>query len=251
MSGSLRSTVGPVDDRKLAGLIEPVVAAAGMDLESVRMTVAGRRRLLRVIVDSDHGVSLDDAADVSREVSAMLDAGNVLGDVPYTLEVSSPGVDRPLTEPRHWLRARGRLVRVKVAGEGSVEGRLLTADADGVTLGTVLNGRASGERRFSYADMGAGSVQVEFGRIPDAELDDFTVVPRGDAPPYPPVSDHAGLIAKTAIASGPPGRTAVPKGDDTQDLPQEDDNPYPPGRPELDDTVFDNDTDLGAGGDGH
>jgi len=174
MPGSLRSTAGPVDDRKLAGLIEPVVAAAGMDLESVRMTVAGKRRLLRVVVDSDHGVSLDDAADISREVSAVLDASNTLGEVPYTLEVSSPGVDRPLTEPRHWRRARGRLVRVKVAGEGSVEGRLLTADAGGVTLGTVLNGRAGGERRFSYADMGAGSVQVEFGRIPDAEPDDFS-----------------------------------------------------------------------------
>jgi ribosome maturation factor RimP len=191
MPGNLRSAAGPVDDRKLAGLIKPVVAAAGLDLESVRMTAAGKRRLLRVVVDSDQGVSLDRAADVSREVSAALDASNALGDVPYTLEVSSPGVDRPLTEPRHWRRARGRLVRVKVAGEGSVEGRLLAADADGVTLGLP-----GGERRFPYADVGAGSVQVEFGRIPDAELDDF--------------SD-----------------------------------------PERDDAVFDNDTDLGAGGDGH
>ena len=87
------------------------------------------------MVDSDHGVSLDEAADVSRDVSALLDASNALGDVPYTLEVSSPGVDRPLTEPRHWRRARGRLVRVKVTGEGPVEGRVLAADADGVTLG--------------------------------------------------------------------------------------------------------------------
>jgi ribosome maturation factor RimP len=174
MPGSLRSTVSPVDDRKLAGLIEPVVAAVGMDLESVRMTVAGKRRLLRIVVDSDQGVSLDDAAEVSRDISAVLDASQALGEVPYTLEVSSPGVDRPLTEPKHWRRARGRLVRVKVAGEGSVEGRLLAADADGVTLDTVLNGRANGERRFPYADMGAGSVQIEFGRIPDAELDDFS-----------------------------------------------------------------------------
>jgi ribosome maturation factor RimP len=169
MPGGLRSTAGPADDRKLAGLIEPVVSAAGLDLESVRVSVAGRRRLLRVVVDSDHGVSLDDAADVSRDVSALLDASNVLGDVPYTLEVSSPGVDRPLTEPRHWRRARGRLVRVKVTGEGPVEGRVLAADADGVTLGLP-----GGERRFPYGDMGAGSVQVEFGRIPDAELDDFS-----------------------------------------------------------------------------
>jgi ribosome maturation factor RimP len=168
MPGGSRPAAGPVDDRRLAGLIRPVVAAAGMDLESVRMTVAGKRRLLRVVVDSDHGVSLDDAADVSREVSALLDASNVLGEVAYTLEVSSPGVDRPLTEPRHWRRARGRLVRVKVAGEGSVEGRVLAADTDGVTLDLP-----GGERRFPHADMGAGSVQVEFGRIPDAELDDL------------------------------------------------------------------------------
>jgi len=184
MPGGLRSTAGPVDDRKLAGLIEPAVTAAGMDLESVRMTVAGRRRLLRIVVDSDHGVSLDDAADVSRDISALLDAGNVLGDVPYTLEVSSPGVDRPLTEPRHWRRARGRLVRVKVTGEGSVEGRVLAADADGVTLGL-----AGGERRFAYADMGAGSVQVEFGRIPDAELDDFSDPELDDAVPTEDTED--------------------------------------------------------------
>ena len=191
MSSGLRSTAGPVDDRKLAGLIEPVLAAAGLDLESVRVTVAGRRRLLRVVVDSDHGVSLDDAADVSREVSAVLDSSDALGDVPYTLEVSSPGVDRPLTEPRHWRRARGRLVTVKVTGEGAVEGRVLAADADGVTLD--LAGRM---RQLGYGELGAGSVQIEFGRIPDAELEEF--------------SD-----------------------------------------PDLDDTVVDNNTDLGAGGDGH
>jgi ribosome maturation factor RimP len=169
MPGSLRSAAGKVDDRKLAVLIEPVVAAAGMDLESVRLTVAGKRRKLAIIVDSDSGISLDDTAEVSREISALLDANNALGEVPYTLEVSSPGIDRPLTEPRHWRRARGRLVRVKVAQEGAVEGRILAADADGVTLGL-----AAGERRFPYANMGAGSVQVEFGRIPDAELDDFS-----------------------------------------------------------------------------
>src|SRR5580698_8681395 len=187
MPGGLRSTAGPVDDRKLAGLIEPVAAAAGLDLESVRMSVAGKRRLLRIVVDSDHGVSLDDAANVSRDVSALLDASNALGDVPYTLEVSSPGVDRPLTEPRHWRRARGRLVRVKVAGEGPGEGRGLAADADGVTLGL-----AGGERRFPYVDMGAGSVQVEFGRIPDAELDDFSDPEFDDAVPQSTVLDNNG-----------------------------------------------------------
>ena len=167
MPGGSRSAVGPVNDKRLAELIEPVTAAAGLDLESVRMSVAGKRRLLRIVVDGDHGVSLDDAADVSREISAMLDEVNALGEVPYTLEVSSPGVDRPLTEPRHWRRGVGRLVKVKVAGEGTVEGRILAADADAVTLEL-----AKGERRFELGELGAGAIQIEFGRIPEAELNE-------------------------------------------------------------------------------
>ncbi len=85
-----------VDEARIAEVIRPVIAAAGMDLESVRVTAAGRRRLLRVVVDSDRGVSLDDAAVVSRELSAALDTVAVMGDFPYMLEVASPGVDRPL-----------------------------------------------------------------------------------------------------------------------------------------------------------
>jgi len=165
MPGGSRPAAGPVDDKRLAGLFQPVVAAAGMDLESVRTTFAGRRRLLRVVVDSDHGVSLDDAAFISRELSTTLDATDVMGDVPYTLEVSSPGVDRPLIEPRHWRRAAGRLVRVKAAAEGTVQGRVLAADDDGVTIDVD-----GANRRFAYGDLSAGAVQVEFGRLADAEL---------------------------------------------------------------------------------
>jgi ribosome maturation factor RimP len=153
-----------VDDRRLAGLIQPVVAAAGMDLESVRVTAAGKRRLLRVVVDGDHGVSLDDAADISRQISALLDASNVMGEVPYTLEVSSPGVDRPLTEPRHWRRAARRLVKVKVAGEGAITGRVLAAGDSGVVID--LDGT---KRELGYGELGPGAIQVEFGRLPDAD----------------------------------------------------------------------------------
>jgi ribosome maturation factor RimP len=167
MPGGYRPVVGPVDEKRLAGLIQPVVAATGMDLESVRVTVAGKRRLLRVVVDRDRGVSLDDAADVSREVSATLDATDVMGEIPYTLEVSSPGVDRPLTEPRHWRRATGRLVRVKAEGEGRVQGRVLAADSGGVTLDVD-----GARREFPYGGLGAGHIQVEFGRLPDAQHSD-------------------------------------------------------------------------------
>ena len=161
------------EEGRIADIIRPVVAAAGMDLESVRVSAAGRRRLLRVVVDSDQGVSLDDAAAISRQLSAALDTEAVMGDFPYTLEVSSPGVDRPLIDPRHWRRAVGRLVQVTVndAGvsgvsghSGSVSGRVVAADTDGVTLDV------EGTRRhFGYPALGAGAVQVEFGP-PQPEL---------------------------------------------------------------------------------
>ncbi len=153
-----------VDEGRIAEVVRPVVTAAGMDLESVRVTAAGRRRLLRVVVDGDRGVSLDDAAAVSRALSAALDTVAVMGDFPYTLEVSSPGVDRPLTDPRHWRRAAGRLVRVTATDSGVICGRVVSADSDGVTLDVDGN-----RRRFRYAALGAGAIQVEFGH-PQTEL---------------------------------------------------------------------------------
>ncbi len=164
---------GAVDEGRIADVIRPVVAAAGMDLEAIRVSAAGRRRLLRVVVDSDGGVSLDDAATISRQLSAALDAVAVMGDFPYTLEVSSPGVDRPLTDPRHWRRAVGHLVQVTVteAGvsgisgvSGTISGRIVTADSDGVTLDV-----GGSWHRFGYPALGAGAVQVEFGH-PQPEL---------------------------------------------------------------------------------
>jgi ribosome maturation factor RimP len=150
----------PADTGRLTRVLGPVVTAAGFDLESVRVSTAGRRRLLRVMVDADGGPSLDDIAVLSRSLSAELDSSGVMGEDAYTLEVSSPGVDRPLTEPRHWRRARGRLVRVPVTAGGprAVTGRVLEARADGVTLD--IDGKP---HDFSYRKLGAGQVQVEFG----------------------------------------------------------------------------------------
>jgi len=158
-----------IDVEQLKRVIDPVVHAAGADLEDVRVSGAGRRVLLRVVVDADGGVGLDDIALISREVSAVLDAGDEMGDAPYTLEVSSPGVDRPLTQPKHWRRAVGRLVSVPVAAPGvpahgsrrppSIQGRVAAVSSRGVTL------EMDGDRReFGYDDLGPGRVQVEFGR---------------------------------------------------------------------------------------
>jgi ribosome maturation factor RimP len=151
---------------RVRAVIEPVVAGAGFDLEDVSLSRAGRRHLLRILVDADGGVGLDDVAVVSREISAALDAaeeagGEVLAGE-YQLEVSSPGVDRPLTAPRHWRRNVGRLVTVTVAGR-AVAGRLTAADDEGV----VLDGR-----ELSYAELGPGRVQIEFRHLDEAEFGD-------------------------------------------------------------------------------
>jgi ribosome maturation factor RimP len=143
----------PAGAERLTTLLEPVAGSAGMDLESVRISAAGRRWLLRVVVDADNGPGLDEIALVSRAMSAELDASGVMGQAAYTLEVSSPGVDRPLTEPRHWRRAVGRMVRAPLA-----QGRVVAAGADTVTLD--IDGQ---QREFGYRDLGPGRVQVEFG----------------------------------------------------------------------------------------
>ncbi|TMR90218.1 ribosome maturation factor RimP [Nonomuraea basaltis] len=151
----------------LMKLLEPVVSAEGLDLEDITVTQAGKRRLLRVIVDRDGGVSLDDVADVSQAVSAALDGDDAMGQAAYTLEVSSPGVDRPLTEPRHWRRAAKRLVKAEMRDGTVVEGRIVAADESGVDLDV-----AGAARRFDYEDLARGRVQVEFRRIDDVDGDE-------------------------------------------------------------------------------
>lgn len=166
--GQEGSASRPPDQRQLVSLLEPVVAAMGMDLDGVKVGIAGRRRLLRIVVDGDDGVGLDEIAEVSREISARLDARDAMGDEPYTLEVSSPGVDRPLTQPRHWRRAAGRLVAVPVGtAQLRQEGRVIGADDSGVTV------EIDGARRtFGYDELGPGQIQVEFGRLDEADAED-------------------------------------------------------------------------------
>ncbi|GAA3758839.1 ribosome maturation factor RimP [Salinactinospora qingdaonensis] len=149
---------------RLARLLEPVVSDAGMDLESVEVTPAGKRRLLRVVVDSDAGVDLDAVGELSQTISTALDASDVMGDAPYVLEVTSPGVDRPLRQPRHWRRARGRLVHATLAEGGEVRGRVTHADDSGVTFD--VDGQS---RVYGYSDLGRAKVQVEFRR--DTDID--------------------------------------------------------------------------------
>jgi ribosome maturation factor RimP len=148
---------------RLVQLLTPVVEQTGHDLEDVSVSPAGKRRVVRVVVDKDGGITLDDVAAVARVVSDVLDTAEVdepalLGGA-YVLEVSSPGVDRPLTEPRHWRRNTGRLVKAVLADE-TVTGRVLGSD----DLEAVLDVDGT-ERTVLLAEVTRATVQVEFNRV--------------------------------------------------------------------------------------
>lgn len=154
---------------EFAAQLEPVVreavSAIGFDLELLDVQQAGRRRLVKVVVDSDQGIGLDEVAEASRAVSAALDANDDLFVGPYTLEVTSPGVDRPLTRPRHWSRARHRLVRVRQRDGAEFTGRVGEADETGVTM--LVDGTL---RRVAYDAVERAVVEVEFRQPPAEDL---------------------------------------------------------------------------------
>ena len=155
---------------RLRDVVVPVVEAAGYDLEELTLTRAGRRFVVRVLVDADGGINLDAIAVASRSISDALDAaeddGGELLSGEYQLEVSSPGVDRPLTLPRHWRRNVARLVTVTVDGR-PLTGRITAADDAGVILDVD-----GSPRELGYSQLGPGRVQIEFNRVEEAELDD-------------------------------------------------------------------------------
>ena len=167
------SATGPAVDlgalrTRLRSIVEPIVGRVGFDLEDLTVSRAGRRHVLRITVDTDGGVGHDELGDLSRVISAGLDAAESGGDGQrggeliagsYTLEVSSPGVDRPLTLPRHWRRNVGRLVRVSVGG-ATLTGRVTSTDDTGVTF--TVDGQP---RTMAHGDLGPGRVQVEFNRL--------------------------------------------------------------------------------------
>ena len=167
---------------RLAGWIGPVIADAGYDLEELVVTPAGRRSVVRVVVDREAGVTLDDIAEVSRALSDVLDSNDDgMGRTPYVLEVTSPGVDRPLSEPRHWRRNTGRLVTVAVGPAGAKEevtGRVTAVTDAGVDLAVEAKGkpgakkRAPTPRHVDWGQLGPGRVQVEFGRSEGPAHDD-------------------------------------------------------------------------------
>ncbi|MEW2635350.1 ribosome maturation factor RimP [Streptomyces sp. NPDC048389] len=150
---------------RLRGLLEPLVSAAELDLEEIEVSRAGRRRMLRIIVDSDDGVELDACAELSRAISEKLDETDAMGEGEYVLEVSSPGADRPLTEHRHYVRATGRLVKLQLHESGELVARILGVDDEGLDLEVPgVKGRKPTTRRVAFDEIAKARVEIEFNR---------------------------------------------------------------------------------------
>jgi len=143
----------------LEALLAPVVTGHGVDLETVSVSKAGSRSVVRVVVDRDGGLDLDAVAVVSQAVSAVLDADDEVIRGSFVLEVSTPGVDRPLTEVRHWRRARGRLVKVTRRSGSPLVARVAGVADDAVELTDPDSGVVT---RLALADISRAVMQVEF-----------------------------------------------------------------------------------------
>ncbi|MET9549729.1 MULTISPECIES: ribosome maturation factor RimP [unclassified Streptomyces] len=150
---------------RLRQLLEPLVSSQDLDLEEIEVASVGRKRVLRVVIDSDDGVDLDQIAEVSRLLSAKLDETDAMGEGEYDLEVGSPGAERALTEHRHYLRAVDRLVKFQLTEGGELTARILAVDDEGLDLEVPgVKGRKPTSRRIAFAEIDKARVQVEFNR---------------------------------------------------------------------------------------
>ena len=167
---------------RLTELLEPTVASHQLILEEVQVRMAGSQRIVHVVVDlleGTGGVELDQVAEVSRSISEALDKDPRDTAEPYELEVSSPGVSRPLTEPRHWRRNLGRMVKINMIGEDNIFGRITEVSETGITLLPELEvkkgmkPKTGEERNIEFAMIRRGHVEVEFSRAEEADLQEL------------------------------------------------------------------------------
>jgi ribosome maturation factor RimP len=138
---------------RIAAAITPTIEASGAFLEDVTLVRAGKKSLLTVIVDNEVGLNLDQVTEVSRNISELVEALPEMGSTPFTLEVTSPGIDRPLTLPRHWRKNKGRLIKVTKLDGSVVEGRIGESTETSVLVDAV---------DIQFADIKKAIVQIEF-----------------------------------------------------------------------------------------
>ncbi len=140
-------------NEEISAAIRPIIEATGNYLEELTITTAGKVKILTVIVDSDTHLNLDQVTAVTKEISQVIEELPVLGDSAFTLEVTSPGLDRPLTKPRHWRKNLGRLVKVTMQSGLVVEGRIGQASETTVLVD---------EYTVSFEDIKRAALEIEF-----------------------------------------------------------------------------------------
>ena len=141
---------------EIIAAITPALEALGFYLEDVTITSAGRRSMLTVIVDGDTHLSLDQVTAATKGISEIVEGIQSLGQTPFTLEVTSPGLDRPLTKPRHWRKNIDRLVKVILLDGSEVKGRVKDVTESGATID---------EQVINFSDIKRATLEIEFKQV--------------------------------------------------------------------------------------
>ena len=140
----------------ISAAVTPALSALGFYLEDVTITSAGRRSMLTIIVDGDTHLSLDQVTSATKAISEIVESLQSLGDTPFTLEVTSPGLDRPLTKPRHWRKNIDRLVKVVLLDGKEIKGRIKAASEDSATVD---------QSEINCTEIKRASLEVEFKQV--------------------------------------------------------------------------------------
>ena len=137
----------------ISAAITPALEALGFYLEDVTITSAGRRSMLTVIVDGDTHLSLDQVTSATKAIGEIVESIQSLGETPFTLEVTSPGLDRPLTKVRHWQKNINRLVKVVLLDGSEIKGRINEVNEANSVVGEI---------KVNYSDIKRATLEVEF-----------------------------------------------------------------------------------------
>jgi len=148
---------------QISQLVTPAVEAQGFFLEEVQLVSPGKHRIVTCIVDGESSLNMDQVTAVSRAISELLDEAAFMGEAPFTLEVTSPGVDRPLTKPRHFAKNVDRLLKVVRTDGEVVTGRISGNSETELTL-TVTEKKEVKEVVIALADIKRATVEIEFNR---------------------------------------------------------------------------------------
>jgi len=140
----------------ISDAVTPALSALGFYLEDVTITSAGRRSMLTIIVDGDTHFSLDQVTSATKAIGEIVESIQSLGETPFTLEVTSPGLDRPLTKPRHWRKNIDRLVKIVLLDGKEIKGRIKAANEVSATVN---------ESEIKFSDIKRASLEVEFKQV--------------------------------------------------------------------------------------